>query len=70
MQLAELKVSATLKVVLFYNMAFCYQRLEMIDDCIENLDLATHSLKHRIKTLEDEENYFKTHQKSNFDQTD
>ena len=70
LHLSDMNVSPTLKVILYYNMAFCYQRLELHDDCIEHLELATHALKIRLKLLEDDEKYFKAQQRPNFDTTD
>ena len=44
------------KTSLFYNLACCYQRLGMLEDCIEFLEKATLTLDKKIVQIEDEEN--------------
>lgn len=54
-QLAAVKIDPTYKVVMFYNMACCYQRLQLYDECAEYLEKSTHSLKERIQLLDQHE---------------
>lgn len=51
-QLTKIEVDPTFKVILFYNMACCYQRLHLNDECTQYLESATRSLHERIKLLE------------------
>lgn len=51
-QLASVKIDPTFKVVMFYNMSCCYQRLQLFDECAEYLEKATVSLKERIQILD------------------
>lgn len=57
-QLAAVKIDPTYKVVMFYNMACCYQRLQLYDECAEYLEKSTHSLKERILLLDQHEQNF------------
>lgn len=50
-----MSVETNHRVILFYNMAFCFQRLDMISDCIEYLEMATKALKESLKRLTDEQ---------------
>jgi hypothetical protein len=54
-QLARVKVDPTFKLVMFYNMACCYQRLQLFNECAEYLEFASVALKERIAILEDQE---------------
>lgn len=54
-QLSALEVETQYKVILFYNMAYCFQRLDMINECIEYLQKATKSLNENIKTMESQQ---------------
>lgn len=54
-QLSKIKVDPTFKLVMFYNMACCYQRLQLFDECAEYLEHATGALKERIAILEQQE---------------
>ena len=49
-----MSVDTNHKVILYYNMSFCFQRLDMINDCIEYLEMATKALKESLKRLTDE----------------
>lgn len=40
---------------LSYNMACCYQRLGMLEECVDYLELATKALNKKIIQLEEEE---------------
>ena len=40
---------------LFYNLACCYQRLGMLDECVDCLELATKAMHKKIQALEEEE---------------
>lgn len=42
-------------MVMFYNMACCYQRLQLFDECAEYLEHATGALRERISLLEHQE---------------
>ena len=44
------------KTTLYYNVATCYQRLGMLEECVDYLELATASLNKKIQMLEEEEN--------------
>jgi hypothetical protein len=44
------------KATLYYNLACCYQRLGMLEECVDYLELATKSLNKKIIMLEEEEN--------------
>lgn len=57
-QLASVKIDPTYKVVMYYNMSCCYQRLQLYDECAEYLEKATQSLKERIKILDQYEQNF------------
>jgi len=52
LELQKIEIDPTFKVVLNYNMACCYQRLHLYDECAEYLESATHALKERIKILD------------------
>ena len=52
-QLSKIEVDPTSKVVLFYNMACCYQRLQMFEDCAEYLEKAIGALDERIDVLKE-----------------
>ena len=54
-QLSWVDIDPTFKVVLHYNMACCYQRLQLYDECAEYLENATRALQERIKILEEQE---------------
>jgi len=51
-QCADIRIDPTFKVVMFYNIACCYQRLQLYDECSEYLESSTSALKERLKTLE------------------
>jgi len=40
---------------LFYNLACCYQRLGMLEECVDYLELATKAMHRKIQSLEEEE---------------
>lgn len=44
------------KATLYYNLATCYQRLGMLEECVDFLEMATKSLEKKIILLEEEEN--------------
>ena len=54
-ELQKIEIDPTFKVVLSYNMACCYQRLHLYEECAEYLESATTSLKERIKILDQQE---------------
>lgn len=54
-QLSLVHIDPTYKVVLYYNMACCYQRLQLYDECAEYLENSTRALKERIKALDKQE---------------
>lgn len=54
-QLNQIEIDPTFKVILFYNMACCCQRLHLNDECTQYLESATKALQERIKLLESQE---------------
>jgi len=52
LELQKIEIDPTYKVVLNYNMACCYQRLHLYEECAEYLENSTHALKERIKILD------------------
>ena len=40
------------KATLYYNLACCYQRLGLLEECVDYLELATKSLNLKIEMLE------------------
>jgi|TARA_B110000285_G_C15130335_1_gene623143 hypothetical protein len=54
-QLKKIEIDPTSKVVLFYNMACCYQRHQMYDQCADYLEKSCKCLKERIKLLDEQE---------------
>jgi hypothetical protein len=52
----SLNIDPNYPTTLYYNLACCYQRLGMLDECVDYLELATKSLKQKIENLEEEEN--------------
>ena len=54
-QLNQIDIDPTFKVILFYNMACCHQRLHLNDECTQYLESATKALQERIKLLESQE---------------
>ena len=54
-QLAKIDIDPTFKVILFYNMACCCQRLHLNDECTQYLESSTKALQERIKLLEAQE---------------
>lgn len=36
------------RATLYYNLACCYQRLGMLEECVDNLEIATKALKQHI----------------------
>ena len=43
-QLVKIDIDPTFKVLLFYNLACCYQRLTLYDECVEYLEKAGDAL--------------------------
>jgi hypothetical protein len=48
-------IDSNYKATLYYNLACCYQRLGMLEECVDYLELATKAMNEKIQTLEDEE---------------
>ena len=43
-QVKEPKLDLNYKATIYYNIACCYQRLDMLEECVENLELSTKAL--------------------------
>lgn len=50
------QIDPNYKMTLYYNIATCYQRLGMLEECVDFLEMATKSLNQKIAMLEEEEN--------------
>jgi tetratricopeptide (TPR) repeat protein len=48
----EKRLDPNYKATLFYNLACCYQRLGMLEECVDYLELATKQLSIKIEMLE------------------
>ena len=46
------KLDPNYKATLYYNLACCYQRLGLLEECVDYLELATKSLNLKIEMLE------------------
>jgi len=53
------------KATLYYNLACCYQRLGMLEECVDYLELATKALKANIIALENQESALLLNNNSN-----
>lgn len=49
-------IDPNVKTTLYYNMATCYQKMNMLEECVDYLELATRSLNLKISMIEEEEN--------------
>lgn len=52
----QTQIDPNYKATLSYNLACCYQRLGMLEECVDYLEAATKALKQKISNLEEEEN--------------
>lgn len=48
----EKRLDPNYKATLYYNLACCYQRLGLLEECVDYLELATKSLSVKIEMLE------------------
>jgi tetratricopeptide (TPR) repeat protein len=52
----RVKIDPSYKTTLYYNIATCYHKLGMLEECVDYLELATRFLNEKIAMIEEEEN--------------
>lgn len=50
-----LTIDNSTKATIYYNIACCYQRLDMLEDCVENLEKSSQALELKIEEIEKQE---------------
>lgn len=51
-----MSIDPNFKTTLYYNIATCYHKMGMLEECVDNLELATKYLNQKIAMIEEEEN--------------
>lgn len=51
----QVVIDPNFKTTLYYNIATCYHKLDMLEECVDHLELATKHLNLKITLIEDEE---------------
>ena len=52
------EVDRNLIIVILYNQACCYQRLNMLVDCASYIDGTIYNLEQKVTNFEDDEEFF------------